>query len=169
MQKSLSIILLVSIIAFAAFRPSLCFSQTSASFSAAATIVTPNTVAKKTDFELSIRTAAFNGSKAQLCPNGKIARSHKSQANSKIIAASCSISGNANYTYGVAMPKAIVFSKEGLTISFAPIASASSVGFRLSDQGTDVLSVAGSFTADTAIGLDGNTRPTEVEVTIVYN
>ena len=165
------------------------FSQSAVSVQVSASIVTPLAVAKLADLEFSYAPsrqveAREANKQARLAARTERERCSAALANA-VKAASFTVSGYANYAYGVTMPATVTKSIGNHVVTIGTTMSAASASYSLSDRGTDALSIAGTLSmacadskAKTAVA---NSAPDadlddqdfkaveEFPVTIIYN
>ena len=79
------------------------------------------------------------------------------------------MSGHANYTYGLTMPKIVRISKGGYMISLTPRSGGASGLYTLSALGSGTISVSGTIAVTAANSGIELAKSEELAVTIVYN
>jgi hypothetical protein len=177
-MKSLASLRMSVVIIIALFAcPAASFAQSASSFQASATIVTPSTVEKLADLEF-LNVPADRAVTKNVAGKGKIAKAKASQpaVDGSVTAAAFTVTGNANYVYGVTMPSTVTKGVGNRTVTIGTFFSAASSDLTLSSGGTDALSIVGTLSvknepyADTnAVAASSEEEFEEFPVTIIYN
>ncbi len=110
--------------------------QSLASAQVGATIVTPVTMAKENDLafeKVAVRQSAGASAMKEMIAAGSAT------------AASFTVSGSADYAYGLTMPEKFSMAVGGLTVTIGTTVRTASADYTLSRNGTDAIAIAGSL------------------------
>ena len=170
MKNTLRILFSVVIIALNCVSNSAS-AQSSSSTTASATIVTPLSVEKIADLEITNiqeSAAAFGAMPVSARRAGKIMADQRCDGMGTVTAASFTISGYANYAYGVTLPTSVKMAVGSRTLTIGTKLNTASANSTLSEHGLDAISIAGTVSVADEQAMAMNTAE-EFPVTIIYN